>query len=89
MIGAGDVARSAGTGAHARGRIDHRPHHLRMLGHAEVIVRAPDHHVARTVRRVPDRVWKPPSQPFQIGEDAVAALMAKLVQGQVEIGIVV
>src|SRR6266436_2390396 len=55
MIGPGDVSRAAGAGAEALCRRHHGPDHLRMLAHPEIIVRAPDHHLAPTVRRVPDR----------------------------------
>ena len=89
MIGAGDIARAAGAGAHPRGGLDHRAHHLRMLGHAEVIVRAPDHHVLRTVRRMPDRMRKPARQTLEIGKNPVAALVPKLVQGRIEKDVVV
>ena len=47
MIVAGDVASAAGAGSRSRRRLHHGADHLRMLTHAEVIVRAPDHDILR------------------------------------------
>jgi hypothetical protein len=44
-----------------------------MLGHAKVIVGAPDHHLARTIRRMPDGMRKSAGKTFQIGKNPVAA----------------
>src|SRR5207245_647906 len=53
VVGAGNVAGAASSGAHASRGLDHGADHLWMLAHAEVIVRAPDHNVARAVGRMP------------------------------------
>ena len=45
VIVAGDVASTAGAGPGAPSGLDHGADHLRVLAHAKVIVRAPDHHV--------------------------------------------
>jgi hypothetical protein len=56
MVGSSDIAGSAGTRPEAcRGR-NHRPDDIRMLPHPEIIVRAPDHDLARTRPRVPSGV---------------------------------
>src|ERR1019366_2312489 len=89
MVGSGDIACPSGPGAHPRGGLNHRSNDLRMLGHAEIIVRAPDHHIARTIRRMPDRMRKPARQTFEIGKNPVAALVPKLVQGPIEKDVVV
>src|ERR1700687_3343939 len=89
MVGAGDIAGTPGAGAHPRGSLDHRAHHLRMLGHAEVIVRAPDHHIARALRRVPDRMRKPARQTFEIGENPVTPFIMKLAQSPIEKHVVI
>ncbi len=47
MIGAGDVAGAAGAGADAGRGLDHGADHFRMLAHAEIVVGAPDHDIAR------------------------------------------
>ncbi len=47
MIGTGNVAGTAGAGAKARRGRDHGADDFRMLPHAEIIVRAPNHDVAR------------------------------------------
>src|SRR5690348_10968781 len=60
-----------------------------MLGHAEIIVRAPDHDIARAVRRMPDRMRKPAGDALEIGEHAVATLVTELAQSSIEEDIVV
>src|SRR5580704_236133 len=89
MISAGDVPRTAGARAHSRSRLDHCADHVGMLRHAEVIVRAPDHNLAGTDRRMPDRVRKLTGNPLQIDEITIAALVPKLVQGRSEQGVIV
>src|SRR6266851_10484804 len=81
MIGPGDVSRAAGAGAEAPCRRHHGPDHLRVLAHPEIIVRAPDHHLAPTVRRVPDSVRETTSDALKIREDAIALLIPQLAQG--------
>ena len=89
MVGAGDVARAARAGTHARCGLDHGADHLRVLGHAEVVVRAPDHDVALALRGMPDRVGKTACNAFKIGENPVAALVPQLAQGRREITLVI
>ena len=89
MIGAGDIARPPGPGAHPCCGLDHRAHDFRMLGHAEVIVRAPDHHVTRTIRRMPDGMRKPARQTLEIGKNPVAPLVPELFQRIIEKDVVV
>ncbi len=89
MVGAGDVARAARAGAHAGCGLDHGADHLRVLGHAEVVVRAPDHDVALALRGVPDRVRKTACDALEIGENPVAALVPQFAQGRREITLVI
>ena len=89
MVGAGDVARAARAGAHAGCGLDHGADHLRMLGHAEVIVRAPDHDVALALRGMPDRVRETACDALEIGKDPVAPLVPQFAQGRREITLVV
>src|ERR1700692_1136728 len=89
MISAGDVARTAGANAGSRSSFDHCTDHVGMLGHAEVIVRAPDHNLAGTDRRMPDRVRKLTGNPLQIDEITIPAPVPKLVQGRSEQGVIV
>ena len=81
MIGAGNVAGAAGAGSHPGRGLDHGADHLRMLAHAEIVVGAPDHDLARPARRMPDGVRKPAGDAFEVGENPVAALVAQTVQG--------
>ena len=77
VIGPGNVAGAAGTGAHAGRRFDHGADHLRVLAHAEVIVRTPDHDRARAVRRTPGRVGKTPRDALEIGKHTVAPFLVQ------------
>ena len=81
MIGAGDIAGAAGAGAHAGGGLDHGADHLGVLGHAEIVVGAPDHDVARAVRRMPQRVREAAGDAFEIGKHPVTAFVPQLSQG--------
>src|SRR5216683_265782 len=81
MIGPGNVSRAAGAGAEASCRRHHGPDHLRVLAHPEIIVRAPDHHLAPTIRRVPDGVRETTSDALKIREDAIALLIPQPAQG--------
>ena len=89
MVGAGDIARTARAGAHAGCGLDHGADHLRVLSHAEVVVRAPDHDVPLALRGVPDRVRKTPCDPFEISKDAVTPLVPQFAQGRREITFVI
>src|ERR1700758_2658478 len=89
MIGAGDVARAPGAGSHARSRLDHRANHLWVLPHAQIIIRAPDHDLARSAQRMPDRVRKPPDLAFQVGKYTIATLVSKPVQCGIEKSVIV
>ena len=74
VIVAGNVAGAAGAGAHPGRGLDHGADHFGMLAHAEIVVRAPDHDVARALRRVPDRVRKPAGDPLEIGKHPITPL---------------
>src|ERR1700740_576846 len=75
MVGAGNIARAAGAGAHPGGGFDHRADHLRMLAHAKVIVRAPDHDLTRTVRGMPCCVRKATGDALEIRKHTVASFL--------------
>jgi hypothetical protein len=85
VIGAGNIAGAAGAGSHPRRGLDHGADHFGVLAHAEVVVRAPDHDVARAVWRMPYRVRKASSDAFEIGKDPVAPLVPQAGQSGGEI----
>ena len=89
MVGAGDVACAACAGAHTRCGLDHGADHLRMLSHAEIVVRAPYDDVALALRGVPDRVRKPACDTLKISKDPVATLVPQFAQGRRKITLVV
>ncbi len=84
MMGARDVAGAAGAGADPRGGLDHGADHFRVLAHAEIVVGAPDHDIARALRRVPDRMRETACDPFKVGKNAVAPLVMQAVEGGTE-----
>jgi hypothetical protein len=77
VVGAGNVAGAARTSAHARRGFDHGSDHFRMLAHAKVIVRAPDHGRARAIRGMPYCMRETPGNALDIGEHAVAPFVVQ------------
>src|SRR3981081_4351207 len=89
MMRARDVAGAAGASAHSGGGLDHGADHLRMLAHSEIVVRAPDHDIARAFWRMPDRVRKPARDALQISEDPIAPLVMEAVEcGAEEVAVI-
>ena len=84
MMGARDVAGAAGAGADPGRGLDHGADHFRMLPHAEIVVGAPDHDVARSLRGMPNRMRKPARDPLEIGENPVAPLIVQAAEGGTE-----
>src|ERR1700758_2342589 len=78
MIGAGNVAGAARAGTHAGGGFDHGADHLRVLAHAKVIVRTPDHDRARAVRGMPYCMRETPRNALEIGKHAIAPFGVQL-----------
>ena len=84
MMGAGDVAGAAGAGADPGRGLDHGADHFGVLAHAEIVVGAPDHDIARTLRAVPHRMRKPAGDPLEVGENPVAAFIMQAIEGGTE-----
>jgi len=80
VIGASDVTGAAGAGAHAGRGLDHGAYYLGMLAHAEIIVRAPDHDVARTMRGMPRGAWKATGVALEVGKNSIPALVLQFGQ---------
>ena len=89
VVGAGDVAGAAGAGAATVERFMHRRQHLRVLAHAEVIVRAPDGDLAGAARVVVLGTGKGARLALQVGEYAIASLAVKAFELPAEISFVV
>jgi hypothetical protein len=77
MVGAENVAGTARTSTHARGDFEHGSDHFRMLAHAKVIVRAPDHDRARAIRGMPYCMPETPGDAPEIGKNAVAPFIVQ------------
>src|ERR1700710_1094863 len=84
MVGARDVAGAARAGADACRGLDHGADHFGVLAHAEIIVGAPDHDIARAARAVPHRMWKPAGNSLEIGENPVTPLIMQTIEGGAE-----
>src|SRR5260370_28474293 len=65
------MARPAGACSHPGRGLDHRADHFRVLAHAQIVVGAPDHDFSWATRRMPDREWKSPRDPFELAEDPI------------------
>ncbi len=77
--GTGDVARAAGAGAHAAGRILEGGDHVGVLAHAEVVVGAPDGDLLGAAVGTPDGARKLAGNALEVGENAVSALRVELI----------
>ena len=80
VVGAGDVAGAAGAGAAAVERLMHGGEHRRVLAHAEIVVGAPDRHVALAAIGVADGAREIALLALQLGKDAIAAFLVKAVE---------
>jgi hypothetical protein len=77
VVRAGDVAGPARAGAAARDRLVHGREYLGMLSHAEIVVGAPDDHLAGTALTMMRRQGEAAGLALEIGEDAVASFAPK------------
>ncbi len=88
--GAGNIARAARAGSRL---VDGRMHGLddhRVLALAQIVVRAPDHHVAlAAVGAGPARAGKFAAIALEVGEDAIAPFAPDLFNGVFEGGLIV
>ena len=84
VMGAGDVAGAAGAGSDPGRGLDHGADHLGMLPHSEIVVRAPDHDIARPFRAMPHRIREAARNSLQIGENPVAPLVMQAAEGGTE-----
>ncbi|MNN28597.1 hypothetical protein D3C81_1421750 [compost metagenome] len=88
--GAGNVARTAGAGAHGVDLGLHGVQHQGMLAHAQIVVGAPDHDVLfGAVLATAHRLRKLSAHALQIGEDAIAAFAADLLDRVLKGGLIV
>ena len=84
VVGAGDVARAAGTGTTFVDRLVHCLGHDLALSHAEIVVGAPHGDVVLPLRSMPHGGRKGAALALQLGEHPVVALFAQSVQGASE-----
>src|SRR5215831_15637747 len=80
VVGSSDIAGAAGTGAQARRRRHHCTDHLRVLSHAEIVVRAPDHDLAPAGWRMPDGMRETAGDALEVREDSIALLFLQPAQ---------
>src|SRR5690349_14563272 len=80
VVRAGDVACPSGAGPAPVGALIHGGQRLWMLAHAEVVIGAPDDHLAAAMLAIMRRHGKAASLPRKIGENAVAAFTPELME---------
>ncbi len=80
VVGAGDVAGAAGTGATLVDGEFHRLGHFRVLAHAEIIVGTPDRDIRRAFGRIARRLGEAALLALKVGENAIAAFLMQAVQ---------
>jgi hypothetical protein len=87
---AGDVARAAGTRADLVDLGLHGLQHRRMLAHAQIVVRAPDHHVLLgPILAAADCPGELAAHALQVRKDAIAPFALHLLNSSLECGLVV
>src|SRR5437763_6848518 len=84
-----NVARPAGARAHPASGGAHCVDYLRVLAHAEIVVRTPDHDVPLAARAVPERVGELPCLALQISEDTIATLPLQSSNGRLKTPVIV
>src|SRR5246127_5262216 len=66
-------------------RCGQRAHDLRMLSHAEIVIRAPNRDLRNgSVRPAPFGGWEPAGDAFDVGEDAITLLRVQALKRVVE-----
>src|ERR1700742_4136663 len=80
VVGTSDVAGAAGAGATTIECLMHGGEHLRVLAHAEIVVRAPHRDVALAAGAVMGRFGKGSDLALEVGEHAIAPLAAKTIK---------
>jgi hypothetical protein len=76
----GDVTGPARAGSANIDRTVHGRDYIRMLAHAQVVVRAPNRNLQGTDVATMDSLWEPAIHALEIDKMAVAALSAKSVE---------
>src|SRR5206468_9162590 len=89
MAVAADVARTARSGADLLQGLLHRGDHVRMLAHAEIVVRTPDGDRLGSVAAEAARVRETALRAQDVDEHAVAALLVKALDRGFEDAVVV
>src|SRR5258708_15942516 len=84
-----NVARSARARTHRAGGGTHRFDYLRMLAHAEIVVRAPDNDIPRAAWAVPERMRELSRFALQVGEDAITALTFQGINRRLKASVIV
>src|SRR4029079_18702118 len=79
-VGAGDVARAAGARALGVDRRLHGFEHDRMLAHRQIVVAAPHGDIARLAVLVEARAREGADDALQLGEYAIAPLVAQAIE---------
>src|SRR5215472_17248237 len=79
------IARSTRSCAAAVCRCGQRAHDLRMLSHAEIVIRAPNRDLCNgSVRPAPLGGWEAAEDAFDVGEDAITLLPVQAIKRVVE-----
>jgi hypothetical protein len=80
MIGAGYIPRATRTCPATIQRFMHGIQHIRVLPHAEIVIRTPNGHFTTYALIVPRCTWKLATAPFQICKYPIPAFTAKAIK---------
>ena len=81
-----NIAGTACPAAHSVQGLRHRVDHFGVLSHAQIIVRTPDHDIARTIGPMMLRIGESTAFALDIGEDAIAPFGANRIDRLFEEG---
>ena len=89
VVGAGNVAGTAGARAHGRDGRGHRRDDVRVLAHAEIVVGAPHGDLGGFAVMAPDGLRKPAGNALEIGKDPVAFLGMQSLDRRLELALII
>src|SRR5712672_1113129 len=89
VVGARDIACTAGTRPAAVECLVHSCQHIWMLSHSKIVVRTPDRHLLFPAGGMERCARKPAYLPLQIGEDPVPTLLTQFIESLAEIRVII
>jgi hypothetical protein len=84
-----NIAGTTGTGRPGIGRITHRGDNIRVLAHAQIIIRAPDNDLMHAVTAMMQRYWMTAGNALQLDEVPISTLGLQSIELRFEMRVIV